>query len=110
MKIVFREFVREWRRGATVQTGISANQIVRDHVPSPAASASRKKQKVAQSARQSFSGLSPMYNSQAPASKSHSSSAAKRGQANGLNGKKQKSVSSLLIIVARYFSFGYIFI
>lgn len=82
-----------------VQTGISAHQILRDPVPSPAASASRKKQKVAQSAHQSFSGPSPMYHPQAPASNPQSSSASKRGHTNGPTAKKQKSVRPQLTMV-----------
>ncbi|CAM8948993.1 unnamed protein product [Rhodiola kirilowii] len=83
--------IREWRMAGGIQTGISTNQVSHDPLPSPAASASRKKQKIVQPAHQSFSGPSPHLQSQTPTSNPQSLSAAKRGQNNGLKGKKQKS-------------------
>ncbi|KAL9678841.1 hypothetical protein QQ045_016692 [Rhodiola kirilowii] len=86
--------IREWRMAGGIQTGISTNQVSHDPLPSPAASASRKKQKIVQPAHQSFSGPSPHLQSQTPTSNPQSLSAAKRGQNNGLKGKKQKSLAS----------------
>lgn len=93
----FGYYVREWRKSGGVQIGISPNQVVHDRLPSPAVSASRKKQKVLPSAHQSFGGSSPVFHSQPPTSNPQSSSAAKRGPSIGPKGKKQNSVSQIQI-------------
>ncbi|CAM8962007.1 unnamed protein product [Rhodiola kirilowii] len=85
--------IRDWRMVSGVQTGISTNQVGHDRLPSPAVSASRKKQKVVSSAHQSFGGPSPLYHSQG-LSNPQSSSAAKKGQNIGPKGKKQKPFPS----------------
>uniref|UniRef100_A0A7N0UCJ7 ENT domain-containing protein n=1 Tax=Kalanchoe fedtschenkoi TaxID=63787 RepID=A0A7N0UCJ7_KALFE len=83
--------IREWRLASGVQSGISTNQAGHDPLPSPAVSASRKKQKVVQSGHQSFGGPSPPFHSQAPTSNPQSSSAAKKGLNIAAKAKKQKS-------------------
>ncbi|XP_038699517.1 protein EMSY-LIKE 3-like [Tripterygium wilfordii] len=85
--------IREWRQAGGHQPGmLSTGQAVHDSMPTSTVSASRKKQKFAQSVQpQSFGGPSPAFHAQAvAASHQPSSSAAKRGSISGLKGKKQK--------------------
>ncbi|GLT39764.1 hypothetical protein SLA2020_323290 [Shorea laevis] len=85
--------IREWRQAGGIQSSmLNAAQAVRDPVPSPTISASRKKQKITQSVpSQSFAGPSPSYHPQTVApSHQPSSSAAKRGTLTGSKGKKHK--------------------
>ncbi|GLU00226.1 hypothetical protein SLE2022_176070 [Rubroshorea leprosula] len=85
--------IREWRQAGGIQSSmLNAAQAVRDPVPSPTVSASRKKQKITQSVpSQSFAGPSPSYHPQTVApSHQPSSSTAKRGTLTGSKGKKHK--------------------
>lgn len=90
----FGNTIREWRRG--VQPVMhNANQAVREPLPSPSISASRKKQKIASSLpSQSFGGPTPSFHPQSMAAANQpSSSAVKRGPMTGAKGKKHKPVS-----------------
>lgn len=88
---------REWRQSGGHQPGmLGAGQSVHDPIPSPSVSASRKKQKIAQSLpTQSFAGPSTFHPPPVTAANQPSSSAAKRGSMVGLKGKKHKSVSQM---------------
>lgn len=87
---------REWRQTGGHQPGmLGTGQAIHDSVPSPAVSASRKKQKITPSVpSQSFGRPSPPFHQQ-PVAAPHqpSSSVGKRGSVPGSKGKKQKPVS-----------------
>ncbi|PSS24497.1 Protein EMSY-LIKE like [Actinidia chinensis var. chinensis] len=86
--------IREWRQAGELQAGmLSSGQAVRDPVPSPTVSASRKKQRLNQSLpSQSFGGPSPPFHLQTVAASGQpSSSAAKRGPIMAAKGKKHRS-------------------
>ncbi|KAM3287594.1 protein EMSY-LIKE 3 isoform X1 [Capsicum chacoense] len=86
--------IREWRQSGGHQPGmLCAGQSVHDPIPSPSVSASRKKQKIAQSLpSHSFAGPSPTFHPPpTTAANQPSSSAAKRGPMAGPKGKKHKS-------------------
>ncbi|KAJ7949099.1 protein EMSY-LIKE 3-like [Quillaja saponaria] len=85
--------IREWRQAGGHQPGmLTSSQAVHDPVPSPTVSASRKKQKIAQSVpSQTFAGPSPPFHPRTvAASHQPSSSTAKRGPLPGSKGKKHK--------------------
>ncbi|XP_057457328.1 protein EMSY-LIKE 3-like [Lotus japonicus] len=84
--------IREWRQTGGHQPGVlSTGQAIHDSIPSPTVSASRKKQKIAQSVpSQSFGGPSPFHPQPVAAPHQPSSSVAKRGTVPGSKGKKQK--------------------
>ncbi|TMW99745.1 protein EMSY-LIKE 3-like [Solanum pennellii] len=86
--------IRDWRQSGGHQPSmLGAGQSVHDPTPSPSVSASRKKQKIAQSLpSQSFAGPSPTFHPPpVTAANQPSSSAAKRGPMVGPKGKKHKS-------------------
>ncbi|GKV27527.1 hypothetical protein SLEP1_g36693 [Rubroshorea leprosula] len=84
--------IREWRQVGGIQSSmLNASQAVHDPVPSPAVSASRKKQTIIQSVPlQPFGGPSPSFHPQTAPSHQPSSLAAKRGTLTGSKGKKHK--------------------
>ncbi|XP_077254141.1 protein EMSY-LIKE 3-like isoform X2 [Tasmannia lanceolata] len=86
--------IREWRKAGGAQPGLlSTSQPVHDAIPSPTVSASRKKQKTAQSVPSLSLGVpsSSLHQQTNAASMQPSSSVAKRGAIVGARGKKPKS-------------------
>ncbi|XP_057978735.1 protein EMSY-LIKE 3-like isoform X2 [Malania oleifera] len=85
--------IREWRHAGGLQPSmLNTGQAVHDPIPSPTVSASRKKQKMAQSLpSQSFGAPSPSFHPPAVTASNQPSSATKRGPVMGPKGKKQKS-------------------
>ncbi|XP_027341137.1 protein EMSY-LIKE 3-like [Abrus precatorius] len=85
--------IREWRQAGGHQPGVlTTGQAIRDSIPSPTISASRKKQKITPSVpSQSFGGPSPPFHPQSVAAPHQpSSSVAKRGSVPVSKGKKHK--------------------
>ncbi|XP_051124452.1 protein EMSY-LIKE 3-like [Andrographis paniculata] len=82
--------IREWRSSGGIQPGVHvANHALREAVPSPSVSASRKKQKVASTLpSQSFGGPPPPFHTQGMAGTNQQSS--KRGSMTGSKVKKHK--------------------
>ncbi|KAK4253656.1 hypothetical protein QN277_010303 [Acacia crassicarpa] len=84
--------IREWRQAGGHQPGaLGTGQAIRDSIPSPTVSASRKKQKITPSVpSQSFGGPTPPFHPQPVAMPHQPSSSAKRGTGPGSKGKKNK--------------------